>query len=304
MYKSLCSKLEYCSTVIGTQKVFISSPSTGRPAWNGPKKSCKVGYRKISQHIKCDRYATQTRLEDSRTEPCRFKAVYALQDPKQYCSNRGRQIFTKRHKEKITSVSSDQRKQELYTVLAFPSFPRLSFNGINSPVRHARQTRSIPSRPRLRRSNTPASIPNISSISLHNAFLSLLPSGERGGSVVECRTPEQEVRGSKPTAAVLCPWARHFTPRKYWLITQEAMAPSRHDWKIVDWDVKPQHNQPTSSLYLSLLLLIWLIFFIFPFSPSLTPLVIILKAEGLPVFWQKQKSLKKYLCFGSLSHLQ
>ena len=21
------------------------------------------------------------------------------------------------------------------------------------------------------------------------------------------------------------------------------MAPSRHDWKIVDWDVKPQHNQ-------------------------------------------------------------
>ena len=23
------------------------------------------------------------------------------------------------------------------------------------------------------------------------------------------------------------------------------MAPSRHDWKIVDWDVKPQHNQPS-----------------------------------------------------------
>ena len=68
--------------------------------------------------------------------------------------------------------------------------------------------------------------------------------GERGGSVVECRTPEREVRGSRSTAAVLCPWARHFTPRKYWLITQEAMAPSRHDWKIVDWDVKPQHNQP------------------------------------------------------------
>ena len=73
--------------------------------------------------------------------------------------------------------------------------------------------------------------------------------GERGGSVVECRTPEGEVRGSRPTAAVLCPWARHFTPRKYWLITQEAMAPSRHDWKIVDWDVKPQHNQPTEDSY-------------------------------------------------------
>ena len=70
--------------------------------------------------------------------------------------------------------------------------------------------------------------------------------GERGGSVVECRTPEREVGGSKPTAAVLCPWARHFTPRKYWLITQEAVAPSRYDWKIVDWDVKPQHNQPTN----------------------------------------------------------
>ena len=66
--------------------------------------------------------------------------------------------------------------------------------------------------------------------------------GECGGSVVECRTQEREVGGSKPTAAVLCPWARHFTPRKYWSITQEAVAPSRHDWKIVDWDVKPQHK--------------------------------------------------------------
>ena len=73
--------------------------------------------------------------------------------------------------------------------------------------------------------------------------------GERGGSVVECRTPEREVRGSRPTAAVLCPWARHFTPRKYWLITKEAMAPSRYDWKIVDWDVKPQHNQPLFKWY-------------------------------------------------------
>ena len=40
-------------------------------------------------------------------------------------------------------------------------------------------------------------------------FLSYLISshspGERGGSVVECRTLEQEVGGSKPTAAVLCP---------------------------------------------------------------------------------------------------
>ena len=68
-----------------------------------------------------------------------------------------------------------------------------------------------------------------------------LKMGGRGGSVVEC--PEREVGGSKPTAAALCPWARHFTHQKYWLITQEAVAPSRHDWKIVDWDVKPQHKQ-------------------------------------------------------------
>ena len=32
-----------------------------------------------------------------------------------------------------------------------------------------------------------------------------LGGGERGGSVVECRTPEREVQGSRPTAAVLCP---------------------------------------------------------------------------------------------------
>ena len=83
----------------------------------------------------------------------------------------------------------------------------------------------------------------------YNTLYLLYSRGERGGSVVECRTPEREVRGSRPTAAVLCSWARHFTPRKYWLITQEAMAPSRHDWKIVDWDVKPQHNQPTKLLY-------------------------------------------------------
>ena len=28
------------------------------------------------------------------------------------------------------------------------------------------------------------------------------------------------------------------------------MAPSRYDWKIVDWDVKPQHNQPTKLLFI------------------------------------------------------
>ena len=80
-------------------------------------------------------------------------------------------------------------------------------------------------------------------LSAYIGNVSLFTIGERGGSVVECRTLEREVGGSRPTAAVLCPWARHFTPWKYWLITLEAVAPSRHDWKIVDWDVKPQHKQ-------------------------------------------------------------
>ena len=79
-----------------------------------------MGYSKIAQHIKCDRYATRPGLEDSRTETCRFKAVYALQDLKQPCSNRGRQIFTKRHWEKTTSISSDQSRQRLHSLFAFP----------------------------------------------------------------------------------------------------------------------------------------------------------------------------------------
>ena len=41
--------------------------------------------------------------------------------------------------------------------------------------------------------------------SVHDLFIFHKLCGERGGSVVECRTPEREVGGSKPTAAVLCP---------------------------------------------------------------------------------------------------
>ena len=104
-------------------------------------------------------------------------------------------------------------------------------------------------------------------INLCHFFSSSWCQGERGGSVVECRTLEREVRGSRPTAAVLCPWARHFTPRKYWLITQEAMAPSRYDWKIVDWDVKPQHNQIlVSGLGCNLCLWLFLDFSVYLFS--------------------------------------
>ena len=42
-------------------------------------------------------------------------------------------------------------------------------------------------------------------IIFYEAAQTLTVVGERGGSVVECRTPEREVRGSRPTSAVLCP---------------------------------------------------------------------------------------------------
>ena len=40
---------------------------------------------------------------------------------------------------------------------------------------------------------------------LGDVVLYQINEGERGGSVVVCRTPEREVGGSIPTAAVLCP---------------------------------------------------------------------------------------------------
>ena len=111
--------------------------------------------------------------------------------------------------------------------------------------------------------------------------------------MVECRTPEREVRGSRPTAAVLCPWARHFTPRKYWLITQEAMAPSRYDWKIVDWDVKPQHNQPT-KLVLLIQISIYSNDAVYPIN---LPLLSKDKYEILPVSMNKNTQLTSLRCY-------
>ena len=135
--------------------------------------------------------------------------------------------------------------------------------------------------------------------------------------MVECRTPEREVGGSKPTTAVLCPWARHFTPRKYWLITQEAVALSRHAWKIVDWDVKPQHKQTKLFIFwftksadpnfsktgikIKLLLLIYIYIYIFfffclPWSLSLAKI----KNDLLLAFWRNKiqiQTLNLYHCF-------
>ena len=57
--------------------------------------------------------------------------------------------------------------------------------------------------------------------------------------MVECRTPEREVSVSILTrVAVLSD-----LPLKSTGNTQETVAPSRHDRKIVDLDVKPQPKQ-------------------------------------------------------------
>ena len=42
-------------------------------------------------------------------------------------------------------------------------------------------------------------------ISTEDLMITKKESGERGGSVVESQTPEREVRGWKPTSAMLCP---------------------------------------------------------------------------------------------------
>ena len=65
---------------------------------------------------------------------------------------------------------------------------------------------------------------------------------------VERRTPEREVGGSILTqVALLYPWVRYSYHTKSTGNTQEAVVPSRHDYKIVEWDVKPQpkpnHNK-------------------------------------------------------------
>ena len=73
--------------------------------------------------------------------------------------------------------------------------------------------------------------------------------GERGGSVVECRTPEQEVGGSKRTAAVLCPWARHFTPQKHWLLPRKRWLRPDMTEKLLTGRLSLNTNKQTIRLY-------------------------------------------------------
>ena len=55
--------------------------------------------------------------------------------------------------------------------------------------------------------------------------------------MVEHQTLEREVRGWKPTSTMLCPEQDTLLPKTTGN-TQEAVAPSRYNLKIVDWYVK------------------------------------------------------------------
>ena len=73
--------------------------------------------------------------------------------------------------------------------------------------------------------------------------------GEPGGSVVACRTPEREAGGFETYRRRVVSLSKTLYSPKVLVITQEAVAPSRHDWKIVDWDVKPQHKQTNNICF-------------------------------------------------------
>ena len=61
--------------------------------------------------------------------------------------------------------------------------------------------------------------------------------------MVQHQTPEREVGGSKPTSALSLSKTLPESAGN----TQEAVAPSRHDWKIVAWDVNLHTNKTKPS---------------------------------------------------------
>ena len=68
--------------------------------------------------------------------------------------------------------------------------------------------------------------------------------------MVESRTPVREVVGSILTqVAVLCHCARYIYLPKRTGNTHEVVAPSRHDGKIVYWDVKQMKRNETFYPY-------------------------------------------------------
>ena len=86
----------------------------------------------------------------------------------------------------------------------------------------------------------------IQNVATHVSVYVISAQGERGDSVVECQTLEREVWGSKLSPPCCVLEQDTLLPGSTGN-TQEAVAPSRHDWKIVDWDIKPQHNKTNYS---------------------------------------------------------
>ena len=62
--------------------------------------------------------------------------------------------------------------------------------------------------------------------------------GERCGAVVERRTPEREV-GIRNLLSPCCDLEQDTLLPESTGNTQEVVAPFRHNWKNVDWNVKP-----------------------------------------------------------------
>ena len=71
----------------------------------------------------------------------------------------------------------------------------------------------------------------------------------RSGSVVELVTSELEVQGLNPMPPVKCPWTRDFKHSKEMVNTQEAVAPSQHDRKIIDRDLRKKKKKKKKNNY-------------------------------------------------------
>ena len=72
--------------------------------------------------------------------------------------------------------------------------------------------------------------------------------GERGGLVVERRTPNLEVLGLISTrVTMLCPRAKHINSLEYWIKPRKRwLRPDTTD--NVDWGVKPQYEQTNKTV--------------------------------------------------------
>ena len=79
----------------------------------------------------------------------------------------------------------------------------------------------------------------------------MFPFSLKGISVVFLILPQYKLgRGgsveANPTTAVYCSLSKHLSSPKVLVNIQEAVAPSQHDWKIVDRDVEQKNNKKTA----------------------------------------------------------